>query len=254
MHPNKPLITVVTVVFNGDKFLEETIKSVIKQTYGNIEYIIIDGGSTDRTVDIIKKYEDKIAYWVSEKDDGIADAFNKGVMAAKGEYINFQGDSDGFYSTCALEKVFNNVNTKEDVLISAKVQRVDINGKELYVSKHVSNFNKKSLLFRMSIPHQGLFTHKSYFEKYGLFDVNNVFCMDYEHLLRSYHHFPKVLTKNIIVARWRADGLNNDRILEIFKEYCQIKNNNKVASNLFLYFIKYWSLLKFYIKTLLKKI
>ena len=92
----KPLISVITVVYNGEKYLEETIQSIINQTYDNVEYIIIDGGSTDGTVDIIKKYEDRIDYWVSEKDKGISDAFNKGVKVAKGDYINFQGDGDGF--------------------------------------------------------------------------------------------------------------------------------------------------------------
>lgn len=248
-----PLISIITVVFNGEKYLEETIKSVINQTYHNVEYIIIDGGSTDGTLDIIKKYENKIDYWVSERDAGISDAFNKGVKVAKGDYINFQGDGDGFYSKDALEKVFQNINSSEDVFVSAKIQRIDENGNEIFVSKHINIFDKRSLLFRMSMPHQGLFTHKSYFEKYGLFDVDNVFCMDYEHLLRSYQEFPKVVTKDVIVAKWRADGLGNGRTLEIFKEYDKIKIDNKVANILVLFYIKYWILLKYYIKKIIQK-
>jgi len=243
-----PLITVITVVYNGEKTLEQTIQSVINQTYPNVEYIIIDGGSTDGTLDIIKKYEDYIDYWVSEKDSGISDAFNKGVIIANGVYINFQGDGDGFYTSDALKKVFQNINPHEDIFISASIQRISPDSRELYRSKYVKNFNKSSLLFRMSMPHQGLFTHKSYFKKYGLFDVNNTFCMDYEHLLRAYKEFPKVVTKDIVVARWRADGLGNGRTLEIFKEYDKIKRDNKVASSLVLDFIKYWTLFKYYIK------
>ena len=250
---NKPLISIITVVYNGEKYLEETIQSVINQTYDNVEYIIIDGGSTDKTLDIIKKYEDKINYWVSEKDKGISDAFNKGVKVSQGDYINFQGDGDGFYTPDALEKVFQNINPHEDIFVSAMIQRISPEGEELYRSKYVENFDKKSLLFKMSMPHQGLFTHKSYFEKYGLFDINNIFCMDYEHLLRAYKEFPKVVTKNIVVARWRADGIGNGRTLEIFKEYDKIKRDNNVASSLVIDSVKYWTLFKYYVKKMIQK-
>ncbi len=248
----KPLISIITVVFNGVEFLEKTILSVINQTYENIEYIIIDGGSTDGTVDIIKKYEDKIAYWVGESDQGISDAFNKGVKVSSGEYINFQGDGDGFVSSGSLEKVFQDINSKEDIFVSARIQRIDIKGNELYTSKYIDKIDSKSLLFRMSMPHQGLFTHKSYFEKYGLFDVNNIFCMDYEHLLRSYKNFPKVVTKDVIVARWRDDGIGEGQTLEIFKEYDKIKRDNNVAISFVLDGVKYWTLFKYYIKKVLK--
>ena len=248
---NKPQLSIITVVYNGEQFLEQTIKSIINQTYKNIEYIIIDGGSTDGTVNIIKKYEDKIDYWVSESDDGISDAFNKGIKLATGEYINFQGDGDGFVSFDSLEKVFVNINPEKDMFVSTRIQRVDMAGNELFCSKYIESFDKKSLLFKMSLPHQGLFTHKNYFKKYGLFDVNNTFCMDYEHLLRSYKNFPKVVTKDMIVARWRDDGLGNGRTLDIFKEYDKIKRDNNIASSFVLNFIKYWSLLKYYVKKII---
>ena len=91
---NNPLISVVTVSYNAVSTIEQTIISVLNQMYSNIEYIIIDGGSTDGTVDIIKRYDDKIAYWRSEPDRGIYDAMNKGILQAKGEWIYFIGASD----------------------------------------------------------------------------------------------------------------------------------------------------------------
>ena len=97
-----PLISIITVVFNGEKYLEKTIQSVINQTYPNIEYIIIDGGSTDRTLDIIKKYENYIDYWVSEKDRGIYHAMNKGLNLCLGDYIAIL-NADDFYLKNAME-------------------------------------------------------------------------------------------------------------------------------------------------------
>ena len=95
---NTPLISIITVVFNGDEYIEQTINSVISQSYDNVEYIIIDGGSTDKTLDIIKKYENQIDYWVSESDRGIYDAMNKGTSLANGEWLNFMNAGDWFYS------------------------------------------------------------------------------------------------------------------------------------------------------------
>lgn len=101
---DKPLISVVTVVYNGKEFIEKTILSVIRQSYKNIEYIVIDGGSTDGTVDVIKKYKDKIAYWTSEKDAGIYDAMNKGCLRSNGAGITFLNAGDVY-----LGDVFNDV-------------------------------------------------------------------------------------------------------------------------------------------------
>ena len=102
----KPLITVVTVVFNGEQFLEETILSVMNQTYENIEYIIIDGGSTDGTLNIIKKYENSIDYWVSEYDRGIYDAMNKGIALSQGDFIGFL-NADDLYNLEVIEELSN---------------------------------------------------------------------------------------------------------------------------------------------------
>jgi Glycosyl transferase family 2 len=101
----QPLISVITVVFNGEKKIEQTIQSVINQNYENIEYIIIDGGSNDRTTDIIDKYSDRIDFWKSEKDLGIYDAMNKGIALATGKWLNFMNCGDIFYSHQSLSQV-----------------------------------------------------------------------------------------------------------------------------------------------------
>ena len=107
---DKPLITVVTVVFNGVAHLEDTIQSVIGQTYDNVEYIVVDGGSKDGTLDIIQKYGHAIDYWVSEPDKGIYDAMNKGIDLGSGDWINFMNAGDKFFDSktiAYLEDIFN---------------------------------------------------------------------------------------------------------------------------------------------------
>lgn len=106
----KDKVSVITVVFNGVDIIETTIKSVINQTYDNLEYIIIDGGSTDGTVDIIKKYEDKISFWISEPDKGIYDAMNKAIDRLNGLWVNFMNAGDYFYSNHSVDDIFRKVN------------------------------------------------------------------------------------------------------------------------------------------------
>nr|WP_263458985.1 glycosyltransferase family 2 protein [Bathymodiolus platifrons methanotrophic gill symbiont] len=105
----------MTVVFNGAEHLEQTINSVIGQTYDNVEYIIIDGGSTDNTLEIIKKYEGQIDYWVSEPDGGIYDAMNKGTGLATGEWVNFMNAGDWFMRNDTINSIFRN-NIKSDLV------------------------------------------------------------------------------------------------------------------------------------------
>ncbi len=102
---NRPLISVITIVFNGEQKIEQTIQSVVNQNHDNFEYIIIDGGSTDKTLEIIKKYDSLIDYWISQKDRGIYDAMNKGIELANGQWLNFMNCADLFYSHQSLSSV-----------------------------------------------------------------------------------------------------------------------------------------------------
>ena len=116
-YKDKPLVSIITVVLNGEEHLNKTLNSVINQTYENLEYIVVDGGSTDGTVDNIKKYEDKIDYWVCEKDNGLYDAMNKGIDIATGEWINFMNAGDEFYNYSVLMDLFNNQIHEEAEII-----------------------------------------------------------------------------------------------------------------------------------------
>ncbi|ROT05017.1 glycosyltransferase, partial [Muribaculaceae bacterium Isolate-104 (HZI)] len=109
-------ISVVTVCYNAADSIEQTMLSVLNQSYPYIEYIVIDGGSTDGTVDIIKKYADRLAYWVSEPDKGIYDAMNKGIAAATGSYINFMNSGDSFYDNRVVEAIFKDGCDSADII------------------------------------------------------------------------------------------------------------------------------------------
>ena len=112
----QPVFSIITVTYNAERWLERTILSVLSQSYPNIEYIIIDGGSTDGTVDIIKKYEERIAYWVSEPDKGIYDAMNKGIQKATGEWINFMNAGDVYAANDVLVQLMQCEHSEARIL------------------------------------------------------------------------------------------------------------------------------------------
>ena len=247
-------VSIIIAVFNGETFLKGTIKSILNQNDENLELIVIDGGSSDNTIEIIKSFYSSKIKWISEPDKGISDAFNKGIKLATGDYINFQGDGDGFINSSSISDLFSSLDLKEKPIVCGNIQRIDINGNLIYKTKIKKRFDKKSLLFKMSLPHQGLFIPKEFFAKHGEFDLNNKYCMDYELLLRSYNNFPKVITKVLVVSNWRADGLGEGKTLEILKEYHEIKLKNKVASKSLLISIHYYSIVKYYLKSFINRI
>jgi glycosyltransferase involved in cell wall biosynthesis len=156
---------------------------VITQTYPNIEYIIIDGGSTDGTLEIIKKYQSKIDFWISEKDQSISDAWNKGLQHATGDYIGFIG-ADDLYEPDAMKKVITAFAKGDEIgFIFGNIYTVDeATGTRLeYLGD--PGF-AKSLCYDMTIPHLSAFVKREYFERYGYFDLSYKIAMDHEFLLR----------------------------------------------------------------------
>lgn len=197
--PEKPLITVVTVVFNGEKTLEQTIQSVVNQTYDNVEYIIIDGASTDGTLDIIKKYEDKIDYWQSESDKGIYDAMNKGIGLARGEWINFMNSGDEFFSNDVIADIFENKSYNASVIVGNTNQVFDF-GKRVVLAKQMS---KKSR--HLEFCHQSCFTNKNVFEE-NKYDTKFKICADFD----LYHNLllreEKFVYINLIISTYDNSG------------------------------------------------
>jgi glycosyltransferase involved in cell wall biosynthesis len=195
-YDNKPLISIVTVVYNGEKYLEETIQSVINQTYDNVEYIIIDGGSTDRTLDIIRTYEDAIDYWVSEKDNGIYDAMNKGVRFSNGEYIGLLNADDRF-EHYTIETIVDEIHkTKADIFYGDMIL---INEDQDSTFHRIASHTK--LYFGMSICHPSTFISSSLYKHFNGYDLTYRMASDYDFFLKaklnkySFYYIPKVLSR-----------------------------------------------------------
>ena len=206
---NKPLITVVTVVFNGVEYLEETIKSVINQTYDNIEYIIIDGGSTDGTIGIIKKYEGKIAHWVSEPDKGIYDAMNKGIDLATGEWINFMNAGDGFVNNNVVQIILKKLDSNliavyGDTIFDYGVY--EILRKALCLSK---------ISYGMIFCHQSVFVNTNY-HKSNRFSCNYSIVGDYEFFLKLYiENINSFRYISQPIAKYSMGGVSSNNEIEL---------------------------------------
>ena len=157
-----PLLTVITVNYNGGPHLEETILSVLNQSYSNIEYIVIDGGSTDGAVDLLRRYEDAIDYWVSEPDKGIYDAMNKGIRLSSGEWLNFLNVKDVFYDRSTVETVAETCFKDSARFIYSDVMLTG-GGREPF--RYVCDHRRKI------INHQASIYRKSLHEEHGLYMV-----------------------------------------------------------------------------------
>ena len=174
----KPLFSIITVVFNGEKFLDKTITSVINQSCKDFEYIVIDGGSTDKSLEIIKKYEKKIDYWVSEKDKGIYDAFNKGMIVSKGEFIGFI-NSDDIYKKDALSIISNYIRqnkTTDFIFGSVKKHWGILHGYKPHKIKYSWGF--------YSSHSTGFFIKRKAAEKVGFYNIKYKYHADYDYFYR----------------------------------------------------------------------
>ena len=242
----EPRVTIITATYNAVSNLRRCIESVQLQSYGRIEHVVVDGGSCDGTVELLKSYGGRIT-WISEPDDGIADAFNKGIQLSRGDYINFQGADDYLWDHEVVATVMEGVEPARDLLVCGRIKRVDQQGRVLWESS--PRFKKRYLLFRMALPHQALFTNRMFFQEYGYFDTDLRYAMDYEHLLRAKWTFPAVIMRDVFVAAWQAGGVGTDRTIEVLEEYDRIKRKNNVASPLMLALVNSWARLKFHIKS-----
>ena len=251
----KPFLSIVTATYNSEKTLEETINSVLNQNYNNFEYIIVDGNSTDDTINIIKKFElifkkkQKTFKWISEKDTGIYNAWNKGLKLASGNWISFLG-SDDIYLENVLEKYANKIFENKNIdFIYSKVKLVD-NAKVIFIISEIWKW--RTFKRQMKIAHVGSFHNKKYFEKYGDFDEEYKIIGDYEMLLRAKNNL-KTYFLDEFTAEMKDGGVSNNNILKAFKEARKAKIITAKITKPLVFFDFYYFLFKYYISTFVKK-
>lgn len=205
-------VSVVTVVYNGERTIRDAIQSVVSQDYNNIEYIVIDGGSSDKTVQIVRSFRGRVSRIISEKDAGIYDAMNKGVLNAAGDVIGFL-NSDDFYinnrviSTIASKFISENVGIVFGDVVYVRPDNLD----KVVRYYGAKDFTPEQMSWARYPPHPAFFMKRNLFEIYGLFKTNYLIAADFELMIRlMYRH--KILYSYVpeIITKMRVGGISTD--------------------------------------------
>jgi len=228
---NKPLISIITITYNSEKTFQQTIDSIMKQGYENLEYIVVDGGSKDKTLEIIKENSDCITKYISEKDNGISDAFNKGIKIASGDVIGIINSDDALCEN-ALKVIAENFDDKTDVYYGDCVV-TDDDFNPISILHANPDLSGMSYVFQMA--HPSVFVSKKAYEKWGVFNEEYKCAMDYDLLLRFYKNGAvfKYINKNL--SKYRVGGQNQVFRKRTIKEVRDISvkhGGNKCKANL----------------------
>lgn len=203
-------VSIITIAYNRANTIAQTIESVLSQNYLDIEYIIIDGNSTDGTQDVIRKYEEKISYWVSEPDEGIYDAMNKGLKHATGEIIGII-NSDDWYEQGAIRKVVDIYQKKPFDMLYGEINYIDEAGE--VQGQSVSPWFP---------PHPSMFVARRVYLKYGMFDTTYMIASDHEFKLRLYAEGVSIVHVEDVLANFRLTGVSSVRTTETLRETYEI--------------------------------
>lgn len=245
-----PKISIITATYNSEKYVEDSINSVISQIESNDEYIVIDGGSIDRTVDIIKKYDDSITYWKSEKDEGIYHAWNKGLKHATGDWIMFIG-SDDFLKPNALNlyKEFIERYVSEDCLyISSKNEIIDDNKRIIRI--YGWPWSWEIFKRRNNISHPGSLHSYRLFKNYGFYNEKYKIAGDYELLLRPKENLKAMFLNEITIEVTHGGVSSNPKM---FIEHYNAVINTAKTSKLIACYDYYIQFIKMTLKNIFLK-
>jgi glycosyltransferase involved in cell wall biosynthesis len=226
-------VSIITVCYNAQDYIENAIISILTQDYEDIEYIIVDGKSTDRTMDIVYKYKDHITRIISEKDQGIYDAMNKGIKAASGDLIYFLNADDRLYDSQVVSDVVRQLGKRQDVsLLYGNVVYVYNEGEKNAI-KRFAKINRCTIIHE-DLCHQSVFAKRSLFEMIGLFDLQYKICADYDWLLKAFLKSKSpFLYFNRIIAYFHYGGMHAQFEKEQERERLKVK-------------LKYWPSWKYY--------
>ncbi|WP_332987093.1 glycosyltransferase family 2 protein [Scytonema sp. PRP1] len=233
-----PSISVITVTYNRLCGLYETFSSVISQTYTNIEYIIIDGGSQDGSVNFLQHKDEMISYWVSEKDAGIYDAMNKGALAATGDWIIFMNSGDQFFSQSTLAQVATHLDTSGDVAYGGFASIVV----DRYQTRIFQRLPQKLSDIWHHIPtcHQSIFVKRKLQTQFP-FDTSFTWCADHDFIVKLYVRGCSFKEIPIMVSKFDASGGDSRDILTYTKERWRISTHLAHPLKRNLYFLQeYW--------------
>ena len=227
-------ISIITIVRNGMPFVEQTIKSVLVQTYKNIEYIVIDGASTDGTQAMIESHiiDGASIVYRSESDAGIADAFNKGLSLATGDYLLFLNADDMLIGSEIISKVAENIMRENCPVIMYGDCEVVERETSNFLYRATIKFSKKAFLRGKILPHPSTFTSNKYFEKYGEFDKNFKIAMDYEFFLRGVIK-ESIVHSPLLITRVRDGGISTRNQDKVVSEIILALKKNGYMNSLF---------------------
>lgn len=246
MLEKNPKISIITIVYNNVRDIRYTLESVAKQDYSNIEYIIVDGLSSDGTLAIIEEYKAHIQVLISEKDNGIYDAMNKGLHAATGDYVLFLNSGDELFATDTLTKVFNSASDADIYYGETKLVNEDrqiIGDRRHACPEH---FDWTSFKYGMNVCHQAIYVKRDIAEPY---DLQYKLSSDIDWVIRAAKKAKKIVNVRGYVAKYLVGGMSQQRHkqslkerYEIFKKYYgflpNLFNHGVIAFRLMLYRLK----------------
>ena len=223
------LISIITINYNDLEGLKRTLQSVQEQTVHAFEHIMIDGGSTDGSKELIEKHQEHFEFWVSEPDQGIYDAMNKGILNSRGDYLLFLNSGDHFIDANALEKAISHLGNHEIVYFNCKVIR------DQPLIKEMPSTMTLSYLMREMPTHQAIFYAKNVFDTYGNYDTNLKICSDWKHFIQCIILYSvSYLHVNDVISVYYANGLsslpenrevNRQERLQVLQKYFPVITN-----------------------------